>query len=57
MLQLIAAGKTNQEIATKLCIAVGTVKRHVINIYTKLDAKNRTEAVARARELDLLASR
>lgn len=54
VLRLIAAGKTNQEIAAGLCIAIGTVKRHVINIYTKLDAKNRTEAVAKAHELDLL---
>jgi LuxR family maltose regulon positive regulatory protein len=54
VLRLVAAGKTNQEIAAALYIAIGTVKRHVINIYTKLDAKNRTEAVAIARQLDLL---
>jgi len=56
VLWLVAAGKTNQEIAAELYIAIGTVKRHVINIYTKLDAKNRTEAVAKARKLGLLDS-
>jgi LuxR family maltose regulon positive regulatory protein len=56
VLRLVAAGKTNQEIAVELVIAFGTVKRHMVNIYTKLDAKNRTEAVAKARELGLLGS-
>ena len=54
VLQLIAAGKSNQEIADELVIAMGTVKRHVFNIFTKLDVKNRTEGVAQARELGLL---
>jgi LuxR family maltose regulon positive regulatory protein len=57
VLRLVAAGKTNQEIAAELYIAIGTVKRHAINIFTKLDVKNRTEAVAKARELGLLESR
>jgi ATP/maltotriose-dependent transcriptional regulator MalT len=50
----VAAGKTNLDIATELYIAIGTVKRHTVNIFTKLDVKNRTEAVAKARQLALL---
>ena len=54
VLRLIAAGSTNREIAEKLVIAVGTAKTHTAHIYAKLDVHNRTQAVARARELDLL---
>jgi LuxR family maltose regulon positive regulatory protein len=54
VLALIAAGKSNRRIASELYVSVGTVKTHVNNIYRKLDAHSRTEAVARARELDLL---
>jgi LuxR family transcriptional regulator, maltose regulon positive regulatory protein len=54
LLRLLAVGCSNKEIATKLVISLGTVKRHTVNIYTKLDVKNRTEAVARAREIKLL---
>jgi LuxR family maltose regulon positive regulatory protein len=54
VLGLIAAGLTNREIAQELVIAVGTVKRHINNLYGKLDAHSRTQAVARARELGLL---
>jgi len=54
VLRLIAAGRSNQVIANELVIALGTVKRHIFNIYNKLDVKNRTECVARARVLHLL---
>jgi LuxR family maltose regulon positive regulatory protein len=54
VLQLIAAGLTNQEIAARLTVSVNTVKTHARNLYGKLDATNRTQAVARARELGLL---
>lgn len=54
VLALITAGMTNQEIAQKLTITVGTVKRHLHNIYSKLNVSNRTQAVAYARELKLL---
>jgi LuxR family transcriptional regulator, maltose regulon positive regulatory protein len=54
VLTLVAAGKTNQEIAKELFVALSTVKTHIKNIYGKLDARNRTQALARARELRLL---
>ena len=54
LLDLIAAGRSNKEIAGELYISLGTVKRHTVNIFTKLDVKNRTEAVAKAREHGLL---
>jgi LuxR family maltose regulon positive regulatory protein len=54
VLGLIAAGRSNKEIATELVIALGTVKRHTVNIFNKLDVRNRTEAVAKARELGLI---
>ena len=54
VLRLVAAGNSNHEIAAKLVISIGTVKRHTVNIFTKLDVKNRTEAVAKARKLGLL---
>lgn len=53
VLRLIARGATNQAIASDLVITVGTVKSHINHILTKLDARNRTEAAARARELGL----
>ena len=54
VLQLIAAGKTNRRIASELFVSVGTVKTHINNTYRKLDAHSRTQAVARARELNLI---
>jgi len=54
VLRLVAAGLGNAEIAEQLFLAVGTVKRHVFNLYGKLGANSRTSAVARARELGLL---
>ena len=54
ILALIAAGLTNQEIATRLVLSLATVKWHAGNIYGKLGVRNRGQAVAQARELGLL---
>ncbi len=54
VLHLIAAGYSNRDIAEHLVIAVGTVKRHINNVYSKLQVGRRTEAVARAREMGLV---
>jgi LuxR family maltose regulon positive regulatory protein len=51
VLKLIEAGLSNQEIASKLFISVTTVKRHISNIYAKLDVKTRTQAVSSGKEL------
>lgn len=55
VLQIMALGKTNKEIAQQLVIAPGTVKAHSASIYRKLDVANRTQAVGRARELGILS--
>jgi LuxR family maltose regulon positive regulatory protein len=55
VLSLIADGKTNKEIAQQLIVSPGTIKAHTSNIYRKLDVANRTEAVARARQLSILS--
>jgi LuxR family maltose regulon positive regulatory protein len=54
VLQLVVAGKSNRRIATELFVSVGTVKTHLNNLYRKLNARSRTEAVARGRELNLI---
>jgi LuxR family transcriptional regulator, maltose regulon positive regulatory protein len=54
VLRLVAAGKSNQRIAHDLVLALDTVKKHVTHVLRKLDAANRTEAAARARQLGLL---
>ena len=54
VLDLIAAGYSNAEIAQELYIALGTVKRHINNIYGKLGVGSRTLAIARAREIGLI---
>jgi DNA-binding NarL/FixJ family response regulator len=50
----IAGGCTNDQIADRLRITHGTVKRHTANIYRKLGVHHRTEAAARGRDLGLL---
>ena len=54
VLQLIAAGFSNREIARRLVITAGTVKKHLEHIYTRLDVHSRTAAIARARLLNIL---
>jgi ATP/maltotriose-dependent transcriptional regulator MalT len=55
VLALIAAGLTNEQIAARLVIAKGTVKKHIDNLYAKLEVRTRTQAVAQARRLGLLS--
>jgi LuxR family maltose regulon positive regulatory protein len=54
VLRLISQGLSNREISERLFLALSTVKGHARIIFDKLQVKNRTEAVARARELGLL---
>ncbi|MEN6481829.1 MAG: LuxR C-terminal-related transcriptional regulator [Anaerolineaceae bacterium] len=54
ILQLVAKGASNAEIAQALCLAVNTVKRHLNNIFNKLGAKTRTQAVAIARKYTII---
>jgi ATP/maltotriose-dependent transcriptional regulator MalT len=55
VLRLIAAGRSNREIAGELFIAVSTVKWYTGNLFGKLGTRSRTAAIVRARELGLLA--
>jgi DNA-binding CsgD family transcriptional regulator len=54
VLALLAAGRSNKEIARLLDVSPNTVKTHVTKLLAKLSARRRTEAIARARELGLL---
>lgn len=54
VLEHIDQGRSNQEIAEEMVVAVSTVKWYLRNIYSKLQVNRRTQAVARARELNLL---
>ena len=54
VIRLVARGRSNQQIAGDLVVALDTVKKHVTHVLGKLGAANRTEAVARARQLGLL---
>ncbi len=55
ILHLIAEGMSNREIADRLVLAVGTVKWYLDQVYSKLSVHSRIQAIARARELDLLS--
>ncbi len=56
VLELIAEGLTNQEIANRLYLSLNTVKVHTRNIYGKLDSHHRVQAVTRARALGIIPS-
>jgi LuxR family maltose regulon positive regulatory protein len=54
VLHLVARGYSNRQIAEALFVTLGTVKKHLNNIFSKFQVKNRTQAAARARELNLI---
>jgi len=54
VIRLLAAGRSNQEIADHMFVALSTVKWHINNIYGKLGVKSRTEAISRARRLGIV---
>ena len=54
ILNLLAQGHSNQEIAAKLFVSVSTVKTHIQNIFEKLDVKRRIQAIEKARRLNLI---
>lgn len=54
VLQLIATGMSNKEIAQRLTLTLSTIKTHILNIYGKLNVNRRVQAVTRAKELNLL---
>ena len=54
VLRLLLEGASNREIARRLVLSVNTVKRHVYNLCGKLGVQSRTQAIIRARALDLL---
>lgn len=55
VLELLAKGHSNAEIADKLFVSGNTIKTHVARLYSKLEVSRRTQAVERARELSLIA--
>ena len=54
VLALIADGLSNRDIADELVIAAGTVKSHINKIYGKLEVRSRTQALAKARDLNMI---
>ena len=54
VLQLMALGMSNHEIADKLCVSLPTVKSHSSNLYEKLGVKRRTQAVIQAKSLKII---
>jgi len=56
VLQLMAVGLSNQEIANRLFISLNTVKTHISNLYLKLDVQRRTQAIQKAKEKGLMGT-
>jgi ATP/maltotriose-dependent transcriptional regulator MalT len=54
VLRLVAAGRSNRQIADDLVLTLNTVKSHIHHVYSKLGVESRTQAIARARDLNLL---
>ena len=54
ILNLLAHGHSNQEIAAKLFVSLSTVKTHIQNLFEKLDVKRRIQAIEKARSLNLI---
>ncbi|GAB3714513.1 response regulator transcription factor [Spirosoma flavus] len=54
VLELMAKGLSNQEIADTLFVSLNTIKTHSSNLFVKLDSKRRTQAIQRAKEIGLL---
>jgi LuxR family maltose regulon positive regulatory protein len=54
VLRLMAEGYKYQEIAEKLVVSINTIRHHTRNVYSKLDVNNRTQAIGKAKELNLL---
>ena len=54
ILDLLALGHSNQEIAEQLFVSLSTVKTHLQNLFTKLDVKRRTQAVEKAKRLQIV---
>ena len=54
VLDLLAAGRSNKEIARRLDVSPNTVKTHLANLYEKLEVERRTEAIRRARDLGMI---
>lgn len=54
VLELLARGESNKEIASRLFVSTSTVKTHLVHIYQKLDVLRRTQAVQKAKELQII---
>lgn len=54
VLQLLAKGHSNADIATNLFLSLSTIKTHVSNLYLKMDVKSRTQAITKAKQLKII---
>lgn len=54
VLQLMAAGATNQEIADQLFVSLNTIKTHTSRLFEKLDVKRRTQAIEKAKRINII---